>query len=103
MMEYIIKYLPVAKKDLLEIVDYICKTLNAPKTALDFIDEIEEKIINLKNNPYSHRLYRPSEPIETEYRLLSVKNYLVFYVVLNNTIEIHRVIYNKRNLSEIIK
>ncbi|MDR1105439.1 MAG: type II toxin-antitoxin system RelE/ParE family toxin [Treponema sp.] len=102
-MEYSIRYLPVAKKDLVEIVDYICKTLNAPRAALNFIDEVEEKIINLKNNPYSHRLYRPSEPIETEYRLLSVKNYLVFYVVLDNIIEIHRVLYNKRNLSHIIK
>jgi addiction module RelE/StbE family toxin len=102
-MEYVIKYLPVAKMDLLEIVDYISRNLDSPKTALNFIDEIEKKIMDLKANPYSHRLYRPSKPIDTEYRLLNVKNYLVFYVVVDNIVEIHRIIYNKRDLSKIIK
>jgi plasmid stabilization system protein ParE len=102
-MEYIIKYLPVARKDLIEIIGYISEKLEAPKAALNFIDEFEKKILGLRINPYSHRLYRPSKPIDTEYRLLSVKNYLVFYVVVDNIVEIHRIIYNKRNLSETIK
>jgi addiction module RelE/StbE family toxin len=102
-MEYAIKYLPVAKKDLLEIIGYISEKLDAPKAALNLIDELEKKIMDLKINPYSHRLYRPSKPIDTEYRLLGVKNYLVFYVVADNTVEIHRIIYNKRNFSEILK
>ncbi|MDR2617452.1 MAG: type II toxin-antitoxin system RelE/ParE family toxin [Treponema sp.] len=102
-MEYTIKYLPVAEKDLLEIAVYISERLEAPKAALNFIDEVEKKIVDLKINPYSHRLYRPSKPIDTEYRLLRVKNYLVFYVVVDDIVEIHRIIYNKRDLSKIIK
>jgi len=50
--------------------------------------------------------YLPSfqlKPIKTEYRVLTVKNYLVFYVVLEETIEIHRIIYRKRNLSQLIQ
>jgi addiction module RelE/StbE family toxin len=101
-MEYVIKYLPVAEKDLLGITAYISEILKAPK-ALNFIDEIEKKISGLRINPYSHRLYRPSKPIDTEYRLLTVKNYLVFYVIIDNIVEIHRVLYNKRDLSKIIK
>ena len=31
-----------------------------------------------------------------------VKNYMVFYVVLEKHIEIHRIIYKKRNLSQLI-
>ena len=102
-MEYTIKYLPVAEKDLLEIISYISEILEAPKTALNFIDEVERKILELKANPYSHHLYRPSKPIDTEYRLLRVKKYLVFYVVVDNIVEIHRIIYTKRDLSKIIK
>jgi plasmid stabilization system protein ParE len=102
-MEYAISYLPIAEKDLIEIVDYISGTLEAPKAALNFIDEVEKQIVNLKTNPYSHRLYRPSKPIDTEYRILRVKNYLIFYVVLDNIIEIHRVIYAKRDLTKVIK
>jgi plasmid stabilization system protein ParE len=102
-MEYTITYLSIAENDLLEIVAYISETLEAPKAALNFIDELGKKIEKLKINPYSYRLYKPSKPIDTEYRLLRVKNYLVFYVVIETTVEIHRVIYSKRDLSRIIK
>jgi plasmid stabilization system protein ParE len=51
---------------------------------------------------YEIRLYRPLKPINTEYRVMTVKNYLVFYTVLKETIEIHRVVYKKRNLSQLI-
>jgi len=47
--------------------------------------------------------YLPSFQLQTEYRVLTVKNYLVFYVVLEETIEIHRIIYRKRNLSQLIQ
>jgi plasmid stabilization system protein ParE len=102
-VEYVIKYLPIAEKDLIEIVDYISETLKVPRTALNFVNEVEKKILNLKTRPYSHRIYRPSKPIDTEYRILNVKNYLIFYVVLDDIIEIHRVIYNKRDLTKIIE
>jgi plasmid stabilization system protein ParE len=83
-MEYLIKYLPITEKDLLEIVSYIAEILEAPKAALNLIDEVEKKILELKVNPYSYHLYKPSKPIDIEYRLLRVKNYLVFYVVVDN-------------------
>lgn len=31
--------------------------------------------------------------LEYDYRMLSVENYIVFYVVLESSVEIHRVIY----------
>ena len=77
-------------------------TLEAPQAALNLLDELEESINNLKLFPLAHRLYRPIKPIQTEYRVLTVKNYLVFYIVLDETIEIHRIIYRKRNLSQLI-
>jgi plasmid stabilization system protein ParE len=42
-MEYTIKYLPVAQKDLLEIIGYISEKLDAPNAAIDFIDELEKR------------------------------------------------------------
>ena len=84
-------------------MEYIIFTLEAPQAALKLLDELEKSINNLKVFPLAHRLYRPIKPIQTEYRVLTVKNYLVFYVVLEETIEIHRIIYKKRNLSQLIK
>ena len=98
-----IKYLPSFQQELNTIVEYITFTLKAPQAASDLLDELEKSIHNLRNFPLAHRLYRPIKPIATEYRVLTVKNYLVFYVVLEETIEIHRIIYKKRNLSQLIK
>jgi addiction module RelE/StbE family toxin len=98
-----ISYLPSFQQDLSAIVDYITFTLEAPRSALNLLDELEKSISDLKIFPLAHRLYRPIKPIPTEYRMLTVKSYLVFYVVLEDTIEIHRIIYKKRNLSQLIK
>ena len=84
-------------------MEYITFTLEAPRAALNLLDELEKAINNLKILPLAHRLYRSIKPIQTEYRVLTVKNYLVFYVVLEETIEIHRIIYKKRDLSKLIK
>jgi addiction module RelE/StbE family toxin len=98
-----IKYLPSFQQELNAIVDYITFTLEAPQAASNMLDELEKSINYLKIFPLAHRLYRPIKPIPTAYRVLTVKNYLVFYVVLEKTIEIHRIIYKKRNLSQLIK
>jgi len=98
-----IKYLPSFQQELNAIVEYIIFTLEAPTAALNLLDELEKSINNLKVFPLAHRLYRPVKPIKTEYRVLTVKNYLVFYVVLEQAIEIHRIIYRKRNLSQLIQ
>ena len=97
-----IKYLPSFQQELNAITDYIIFTLEAPQAALNLLDELEKSINNLKEYPLAHRLYRPVKPIQAEYRVLTVKNYLVFYIVLEDTIEIHRIIYKKRNLSQLI-
>ena len=98
-----IKYLPSFNQDLDAIVEYITYMLEAPRAASNLLDELEKSINNLKFFPLAHRLYRPIKPISTEYRVLTVKNYLIFYVVLEDTIEIHRIIYKKRNLSQLIE
>jgi addiction module RelE/StbE family toxin len=98
-----ITYLPSFQQDLNAITEYIIYTLEAPQAALNLLDELEKSINNLKEFPLAHRLYRPIKPIPTEYRVVTVKNYLVFYVVLGETIEIHRIIYKKRNVSQLKK
>ena len=103
MLDLDIVYLPSFQQDIDSITDYITYTLEAPKAASNLLDELEKSIKDLKMFPLAHRLYRPIKPILTEYRVLTVKNYLVFYVVLEETIEIHRIIYKKRNLSQLLK
>ena len=98
-----IKYLPSFYQELNAIVDYITYTLEAPRAASNLLDELENSINSLKEFPLAHRIYRAIKPLPTEYRILPVKNYYVFYVVLDDNIEIHRIIYKKRDLSQLIK
>jgi len=102
-MKYEIKYLPLASRDLSNIVSYIADELRAPKAAMDLIDELYTSISRLAQFPYSCRVYQYEKFLENEYIVLPVKNYLVFYVVKERVVEIHRIIYAKVNLGNFIK
>jgi len=102
-MKYKIKYLPLARKDLTDIVTYIADHLKAPKVAMDLLNELEKSISRLEHYPYSCKVYQPIKGLEHEYRLLPVKNYAVFYVVKEQVVEIHRIVYAKMDLTKIGK
>ncbi|NJD03080.1 MAG: type II toxin-antitoxin system RelE/ParE family toxin [Ruminiclostridium sp.] len=100
---YKLKYLPLAQKDLRDIINYIADNLKAPKAAMDLVDALERSIQRLQRFPFSCRVYQPIEPLEDEYRTLTVKNYLVFYVVTEHEVEIRRIVYAMMDIKNIIK
>ena len=105
LMMYEIRYLPLARKDLTDITSYIVDHLKAPRAAMDLLNELDKSISRPERFPYSCRVYQSIRELENEYRLLPVKNYLVFYVVKETemVVEIHRVVYARMDLTEIIK
>ena len=103
-MTYKINYLPIARIDLIEIVDYISYNLKAPRAAINLIDEFNRAILRMKEFPYSCKIYNSkSKMLENEYRVLKVKNYMVFYVIKGNEVEIHRIIYSKMDVDKMLK
>lgn len=100
---YKLKYLPLALLDLHEITNYITDILMAPKAAMDLIDTLDNSISRLKKFPYSCKIYQTEERLETEYRMLPVKNYLVFYLVEGKTVEIHRIIYARMDYNKFMQ
>ena len=101
---YELCFLPAAKRDINEMILYISDTLDAPQAALDLLDALESGAEHLRKFPYMCRLYDIGMPLDFEYRALPVKNHLIFYVVLEDkkTVEIHRVIYAKRDMTRIL-
>jgi plasmid stabilization system protein ParE len=99
---YKISYLPVAKLDIADAVNYISDKLFAPKAALDLLDALDKSISRLADFPYSCRVYQPVMPLEHEYRIMTIKNYAVFCTVneQEKLVEIYRVIYAKRDLDK---
>lgn len=96
---YKLSYLPLANRDIADVVNYIADELFAPKAALDLLDVLDKSISRLRDFPYSCRVYQPVKPLEQEYRIMPIKNYAVFYTVdeQKKIVEITRVIYAKRD------
>lgn len=100
---YKLKYLPLALRDLESIVNYIADSLNNSKAAMDLVNSFDDSISHLQEFPYMSKVYKTTRPLDLEYRILPVRNYLVFYVVTEKEIEIHRIIYARMNLEDLIK
>ena len=101
---YEIIYLPIARKQLEDIVDYIAVELTAPDAAFDFIDEVDKAIKSLAEMPYRHPIYHTSFAVLEEVRWISVKNYNMFYKVFEEekTMEIRRVLYQLQDSENIL-
>lgn len=70
---------------------------------MNLVDALDTSILRLAQFPYSCRLYQSIGPLETEYRVLPVKNYILFYVVTEYDVEIHRIVYAKMNLENFVR
>ena len=98
--EYKIKIYPTAEQDLVEIVDYL-NTLSTD-VALKYYDMLVNEIASLSSLP--ERCPHPKDLALTAkgYRYLIVKDYLVFYMVVGNTVQIHRILYGRRDYLSIL-
>ena len=96
-------YLPLALEDLKEIIRYISHELEAPCAAENLLIKIDKEVLKATDNPFRYHLYICPEKLKYEYRVLNVDNYSIFYVVEKEKIEIHRVIYSKRNINQILQ
>jgi addiction module RelE/StbE family toxin len=92
--KYKIEYLPSSAKDLTEIVDYI--KIDSPQSALNFLDKIDESISRLEQFPFIGVIPKDIRLQSLGYRILIIDNYLVFYVVFDDIVEIRRIISGKR-------
>lgn len=92
--KYKIEYLPVAEQDLTEIIEYIL--LDNPDAALSMLNQFDESISILEIFPNSGVIPNEIRLQSLGYRMLVIDNYLVFYVVIEETVEIRRILHSKR-------
>ena len=90
-----ISYLSIAQKDLKGIIDTIAK--ESAKAAADFVEKLDHHVGLLARHPRMGVV--PRDPVlqSKGYRTLVVGNFLVFYVIFENKVEIRRVLHAKRN------
>ena len=95
METYKVKIYPAAKQDLLEIIDYL-NTLSR-EAALRYYDLLTEEIASLSTMPERYPRPKDLALAAKGYLYLAVKNYLVFYVVSGDTVQIRRILYGRRD------
>ena len=100
--KYNIKYLPSFYRDLDAITDYIKYELQNEVAANRLVDEIENEIIKRLQNPESFEKFQTRRKRLNVYYRIYVKNYTIFYVVIDNIMEVRRIIYSKRNFEKLI-
>jgi len=101
---YKLEYLPVARKDMLEIVRYISGELQNPDAADRLAVELVDAAENVLTFPYANPAYRPIRPLKHEYRKILVQNYLILYWVdeEKKLVTVARVVYAKRDYGRLL-
>ncbi len=94
MEKYKLKIFPSAEHDLKEITDYLNEL--SPEAALKIYDEIVASIASLEQMPMRCPLAKNTVLRAKEYRMLVVHNYVVFYVLSGNIVQIRRILYGRR-------
>ena len=96
-------FLPLFEEDLLEVTDYITNMLQNPSAAHRLIDDIELAIVKRLEMPLSFAPYQSSKIRNYPYYRINVRNFSIFYVVIDDTMEVRRLLYSKRNIDELLK
>jgi plasmid stabilization system protein ParE len=97
---YVLRYLPIAVEDLISIFDWI--SLDSQNRAAAFVEKLDKRIGLLESTPLMGRLPKDEKLKKLGYRILILDDYLVFYIIRGQIIEIHRVIHGSRQLEDII-
>lgn len=97
---YKVKIYPTAKQDLKDIIDYL-NTLSS-QASLNYYDKLTEEIAGLSRMPERYPRPRDVALAAKGYRYLAVGNYLVFYVVSGDTVQIRRILYGRRDYGSIV-
>ncbi|WP_416327923.1 type II toxin-antitoxin system RelE/ParE family toxin [[Clostridium] innocuum] len=102
---YRLEFLPLARKDMVEIVRYISQELENPDAAERLTMKLIETTEKLSMFPYVGNAYHSLRPLKNEYRKISVKNYLMFYWVdeENKAIVVTRVLYMRRDYGRLLE
>ena len=100
MEQYEVRIFPSAQQDLLDVIDYL-NTLSK-EAALNYYDQLTSEISSLRIMP--ERCPRPRDLALAAkgYRYLAVGNYLVFYVVVGNIVQIRRILYARRDYKQLL-
>lgn len=102
MASFELRYSPLFYDDLEKITSYILLDLKNEIAAETFIDDMETAIKKRLENPLQTAIYPSMHRRKDEYRRILVGSYLIFYVVIEHTMIVRRLLYGRRDLDKIL-
>ena len=96
-----IVFSPAAKKDLVEIGDYVAFKLQNKTAARNLIERIRKTVFALKQFPESGAPLEYAVP-HVLYRYLICGNYMIFYHLSGENACIDRILYGRRDYLSIL-
>lgn len=97
---YELRILPLFEEDLNEIVDYFCYDLRNPMAARRMVDAVEEAIYERLTCAEAFEQYQSAKEHQYPYYRIQVKNYTIYYVVIDNVMEVRRILYSRRDITK---
>ena len=100
--KFTLKIFPLAKLDMEQIFNYIAIELSNPAAAIKQINDFESAFKNICDFPESCPYINNEYVKDKSLRKLVVNNYIAFYRIKNNEIQLIRVLYSMRNYEQLI-
>ena len=97
--KYKLRFLPLFEVDLTEIVEYISQGLMNPDAAEKLVTEIQAAIRKRLDYPESFEQYHSKKERKYPYYRIYVGNYTVYYVVIDDVMEVRGILYRRRNVT----
>lgn len=88
-----------------EIIFYVSNELKNITAAINLIEDFKKEENKILTFPYGASEYQTIKPLEHSYRKTKVKNFYLFYYIdeENKLITISRVLYQKRDIDNLLK
>jgi len=102
MADFVLRYSPLFYDDLDRITNYMLLALKNEIATKTFIGDVETAIRTRLKNPLQAAIHPTMRQRKYAYRSILVGNYLIFYVVIEHTMVVRRLLYGRRDLEKIL-
>jgi plasmid stabilization system protein ParE len=97
-----LSYLPLFEQDIADTCEYISTVLQNPHAAQRLVDETEQAILKRLEMPDIFSPYPSLKPHKHKYYRINVRNFSVFYVLIDDVMEVRRFIYGRRDIDAVL-
>lgn len=94
--KYKLRYLPLFEQDLIQTVSYITNVLKNTDAAEKLVNDIEDAIQERLEYTLAFEPF-PSKKRDYPYYRIYVRNYVIYYVVIGDVMEVRRFLYGARD------